>query len=158
MLAFAERSIRFCVTHELNGRLRDVKGPGLEQEMRCPLLRDASPAVQNLMFLEGRAIHELGAFVGALRFSTWRRGAMGIRCWLLAGLVASDLDAAVAPFLKSRGYAVSGWPRGRNLGLRQGVQHAMVDLVHELKRQPWPQGLSDSAGASAASMRASSPR
>ena len=35
-------------------------------------------------------------------------------------------------FLKTRGYAVSGWRLGRNLGLRDGVQDAMVDLVHEL--------------------------
>src|SRR5204862_6026374 len=35
-------------------------------------------------------------------------------------------------FLKNRGYAVSGWRQGRNLGLRHGVQNAMVDLVHEL--------------------------
>jgi len=34
--------------------------------------------------------------------------------------------------LKNHGYAVSGWRQGRNLGLRDGVQRAMVDLVHEL--------------------------
>src|SRR4030095_5366146 len=34
-------------------------------------------------------------------------------------------------FLKSRGYAVTGWRQGRNLGLRDRVQDAMVDLVQE---------------------------
>jgi pimeloyl-ACP methyl ester carboxylesterase len=48
-------------------------------------------------------------------------------------LVASDTSTRpLRSFLQSRGYAVSGWRQGRNLGLRQGVQHAMVDLVHEL--------------------------
>jgi len=42
------------------------------------------------------------------------------------------LDPSAAQLLKSRGYAVSGWRQGRNLGLRDGVQHAMVDLVREL--------------------------
>src|SRR6478609_6613143 len=63
------------------------------------------PPSRTLMFLEGRAISELGAFLGALPLRS---------------------------FLNSRGYAVSGWRQGRNLGLRQGVQHAMVDLVQEL--------------------------
>ena len=52
---------------------------------------------------------------------------------VLPGLVASDTSTRpLRSFLKSRGYAVSGWRQGRNLGLRDGVQHAMVDLVQEL--------------------------
>ena len=47
--------------------------------------------------------------------------------------MASDTSTRpLRSFLNNRGYAVSGWRQGRNLGLRQGVQHAMVDLVHEL--------------------------
>jgi pimeloyl-ACP methyl ester carboxylesterase len=52
---------------------------------------------------------------------------------VLPGLVASDTSTRpLRSFLKGRGYAVSGWRQGRNLGLRDGVQHAMQDLVHEL--------------------------
>jgi pimeloyl-ACP methyl ester carboxylesterase len=53
---------------------------------------------------------------------------------VLPGLVASDtLDAPAARFLKKpRLCRESGWRQGRNLGLREGVQDAMVDLVHEL--------------------------
>jgi pimeloyl-ACP methyl ester carboxylesterase len=52
---------------------------------------------------------------------------------VLPGLVASDTSTRpLRSFLKSRGYDVSGWRQGRNLGLREGVQHAMIDLVQEL--------------------------
>src|SRR5207302_6451490 len=51
----------------------------------------------------------------------------------LPGLVASDTSTRpLRSFLKGRGYAVSGWRQGRNLGLRDGVQQAMIDLVHQL--------------------------
>ena len=47
--------------------------------------------------------------------------------------MASDVSTRpLRTFLKTRGYAVCGWRLGRNLGLRDGVQEAMVDLVHEL--------------------------
>ena len=52
---------------------------------------------------------------------------------MLPGLVASDVSTRpLRAFLKTRGYAVCGWRLGRNLGLRDGLQEAMVDLVHEL--------------------------
>ena len=52
---------------------------------------------------------------------------------VLPGLVASDTSTRpLRSFLKNRGYAVSGWGQGRNLGLRDGVQRSMVDQVHEL--------------------------
>jgi pimeloyl-ACP methyl ester carboxylesterase len=85
------------------------------------------------MFLEGRAIHELGAFVGALPLLSLAPRGDGHPVLVLPGLVASDTSTRpLRAFLRSRGYAVSGWRQGRNLGLRPGVQHAMVDLVHEL--------------------------
>ena len=52
---------------------------------------------------------------------------------------------------------MSGWRQGRNLGLREGVQHAMVDLVQELN-DTHGRKVTSSAGASAVSMRASLPR
>ena len=92
-----------------------------------------SPPSRTLMFLEGRAISELGAFLGALPLLSLAPRGDGHPVLVLPGLVASDTSTRpLRSFLKSRGYAVSGWRQGRNLGLRHGVQNAMVDLVHEL--------------------------
>ncbi len=91
------------------------------------------PPSRTLMFLEGRAIHELGAFIGALPLLSLAPRGDGHPVLVLPGLVASDTSTRpLRSFLKNRGYAVSGWRLGRNLGLRDGVQRAMVDLVHEL--------------------------
>jgi pimeloyl-ACP methyl ester carboxylesterase len=91
------------------------------------------PPSRTLMFLEGRALPELGAFLGALPLLGLAPHGDGHPVLVLPGLVASDVSTRpLRTFLKSRGYAVSGWRQGRNLGLRPGVQHAMVDLVHEL--------------------------
>jgi pimeloyl-ACP methyl ester carboxylesterase len=91
------------------------------------------PPSRTLMFLEGRAVPELGAFLGALPLLGLAPHGDGHPVLVLPGLVASDVSTRpLRAFLKTRGYAVSGWRQGRNLGLRPGVQHAMVDLVHEL--------------------------
>ena len=85
------------------------------------------------MLLEGRAIHEFGAFIGALPLLSLTPRGDGHPVLVLPGLVASDMSTRpLRSFLKNRDYTVSGWRQGRNLGLRDGVQHAMVDLVHEL--------------------------
>jgi pimeloyl-ACP methyl ester carboxylesterase len=91
------------------------------------------PPSKTLMFLEGRAIHELGAFLGALPLLSLAPTGDGHPVLVLPGLVASDSSTRpLRHFLRNRCYAVSGWRQGRNLGLRDGVQDAMVDLVHEL--------------------------
>src|SRR5947207_14281439 len=91
------------------------------------------PPSRTLMFLEGRAIHELGAFLGALPLLSLAPRGDGQPALVLPGLVASDTSTRpLRSFLKNRGYAVSGWRQGRNLGLRDGVQRAMVELVHEV--------------------------
>jgi pimeloyl-ACP methyl ester carboxylesterase len=91
------------------------------------------PPSRTLMFLEGRAIHEFGAFIGALPLLSLAPTGDGHPVLVLPGLVASDSSTRpLRSFLKNRGYAVSGWRQGRNLGLREGVRDAMVDLVHEL--------------------------
>lgn len=91
------------------------------------------PPSRTLMFLEGRALPELGAFLGALPLLGLAPHGDGHPVLVLPGLVASDVSTRpLRSFLKTRGYAVSGWRQGRNLGLRPGVQHAMVDLVQEL--------------------------
>ena len=91
------------------------------------------PPSKTLMFLEGRAIHELGAFLGALPMLSLAPKGDGHPVLVLPGLVASDVSTRpLRAFLRSRGYAVSGWRLGRNLGLREGVQDAMTDLVQDL--------------------------
>src|SRR5712672_259953 len=91
------------------------------------------PPSRTLMLLETRAIHEFGAFLGALPLLSLTPMGDGHPVLVLPGLVASDTSTRpLRSFLKHRGYAVSGWGQGRNLGLRDGVQQAMVDLVREL--------------------------
>src|SRR3954470_12810421 len=91
------------------------------------------PPSRTLMFLEGRAIHEFGAFLGALPLLSLAPRGDGHPVLVLPGLVASDGSTrALRTFLSGKGYAVSGWSQGRNYGLREGVQHAMVDLLCEL--------------------------
>ncbi|WJR80599.1 alpha/beta hydrolase [Bradyrhizobium sp. NP1] len=91
------------------------------------------PPSRTLMFLEGRALHELGAFVGALPLLSLAPRGDGHPVLVLPGLVASDVSTRpLRAFLRTRGYAVKGWGQGRNLGLRPGVQQAMVDLVQEM--------------------------
>src|ERR1700738_5547797 len=91
------------------------------------------PPPEPLCFLGGGAIHELGAFLGALPLLSQAPRGDGHPVLVLPGLVASDTSTRpLRSFLKNRGYAVSGWRQGRNLGLREGVQHAVGDLVHEL--------------------------
>ena len=92
-----------------------------------------APPSRTLMFLEGRAISELGAFLGALPLLSLAPRGDGHPVLVLPGLVASDTSTRpLRSFLKTRGYAVSGWRQGRNLGLRHGVQDAMVDLLQEM--------------------------
>jgi pimeloyl-ACP methyl ester carboxylesterase len=91
------------------------------------------PPSRTLMFLEGRAIHEFGAFLGALPLLSLAPRGDGHPVLVLPGLVASDTSTRpLRSFLNSKGYAVSGWRQGRNLGLRAGVQNAMVDLLQEM--------------------------
>jgi hypothetical protein len=91
------------------------------------------PPSKTLMFLEGRAVHEFGAFLGALPLLNLAPRGDGHPVLVLPGLVASDVSTKpLRSFLKGRGYAVSGWKQGRNLGLRDGVQDSMVDLLNEM--------------------------
>src|SRR3982751_731258 len=131
----AERFCCVCVylTEPVAG-CRDVKGPTREETyIMSVAAQTLSPPSRTLMFLEGRAISELGAFLGALPLLSLAPRGDGHPVLVLPGLVASASSTPpLRTFLKGRGYAVSGWRQGRNLGLRDGVQHAMQDLVHEL--------------------------
>src|SRR5579863_2885944 len=91
------------------------------------------PPSRTLMFLEGRAIHEFGAFLGALPLLSLAPRGDGHPVLVLPGLMASDVSTRpLRSFLQNKGYVASGWEQGRNLGLRHGVQEGMVDLVREL--------------------------
>src|SRR5215475_13511066 len=92
-----------------------------------------SPPSRTLMFLEGRAISELGAFLGALPLLSLAPRGDGHPVLVLPGLIASDASTRpLRAFLRGKGYVVSGWQQGRNLGLRPGVQDALVDLLEEM--------------------------
>ncbi len=85
------------------------------------------------MFLEGRAIHEFGAFLGALPLLSLAPRGDGHPVLVLPGLIATDNSTRpLRSFLRSKGYAVSGWGQGRNLGPRHEVREAMVDSVRQL--------------------------
>src|SRR5215470_7648044 len=91
------------------------------------------PPSRTLMFLEGRAIQELGAFVGALPLLSLAPRGDNHPVLVLPGLIASDVSTRpLRAFLGSKGYAVSGWNQGRNLGLRPGIQNAMVDQLEKM--------------------------
>src|SRR6202163_2147192 len=129
----AERFDAVCVFLWVNGPVAETQGAGLKGVTMSATAQTLRPPSKTLMFLEGRAIHELGAFLGALPLLSLAPRGDGHPVLVLPGLVASDTSTRpLRSFLKSRGYAVSGWRQGRNLGLRGGVQDAMVDLVHEL--------------------------
>lgn len=91
------------------------------------------PPSRTLLLLEGRALHELGAF---WMLRPWLNAAPrgdGHPVLVLPGLLAGDLTTQpLRSFLKSHGYAVHGWKQGRNLGLRHGVEDAMLERVEEL--------------------------
>src|ERR1700744_5526401 len=92
------------------------------------------PPSRTLMFLEGRAIHELGAFLGALPLLSLAPRGAGNPVLVLPGLIASDVSTRpLRAFLRNRGYDVKGWGQGRNLGLRPGVENGLKDLLQEEK-------------------------
>lgn len=92
-----------------------------------------SPPSRLLMFMEARALHELGAFFGALPLLNLAPRGDGHPVLVLPGLVTSDRTTTpLRTFLASRGYAVSGWNQGRNYGPREGVEQRMVEQVKSL--------------------------
>ena len=91
------------------------------------------PPSRTLLLLEGRALHELGAF---MLLRPWLAAAPrgdGHPVLVLPGLLASDFSTQpLRSFLKAQGYAVHGWKQGRNLGLRPGVEEHMLARFEEL--------------------------
>ena len=95
--------------------------------------RPVSPPSRTLLLLEGRALHELGAF---MLLRPWLAAAPrgdGHPVLVFPGLLASDFSTQpLRSFLKAQGYAVHGWKQGRNLGLRPGVEDDMLARIEEL--------------------------
>ncbi|CAN5668807.1 alpha/beta hydrolase [soil metagenome] len=91
------------------------------------------PPSRALLLLEGRAVQELGAF---LLLRPWLAAAPrgdGHPVLVLPGLLAGDLSTQpLRSFLRGQGYAVHGWKQGRNLGLREGLEEAMLARIDEL--------------------------
>jgi pimeloyl-ACP methyl ester carboxylesterase len=94
------------------------------------------PPSKALLLLEGRAIHEFGAFLASLPLLSLAPKGDGHPVLVLPGLVASDLSTRpLRTFLSNHGYAVSGWGQGRNYGLRDGVAEAMIERVREIAQR-----------------------
>jgi pimeloyl-ACP methyl ester carboxylesterase len=92
------------------------------------------PPSKTLLLLEGRAIPEFAAFLGALPVLNMAPRGDGHSVLVLPGLVASDLSTRpLRTFLKGRGYDVHGWNLGRNLGPRPGVERHMLDQIARLR-------------------------
>lgn len=91
------------------------------------------PPSRALLFFEGRAFHELAAF---MMLQPWLAAAPrgdGHPVLVLPGLLANDLSTQpLRSFLKSQGYAVHGWKQGHNLGLRPGTEPGMLERLEEL--------------------------
>ncbi|MGX9392839.1 esterase/lipase family protein [Nitrobacteraceae bacterium UC4446_H13] len=96
-------------------------------------VQSLAPPSKLLVLLEGRALSELGAFLGALPLLSLAPRGDGHPVLVLPGLMASDASTRpLRGFLEGRGYSVHGWGLGRNYGLRPGVQDSVVDLLKRL--------------------------
>ena len=69
------------------------------------------PPSKTLMLLEGRAFHELGAFLGALPLLSLAPKGDGHPVLVLPGLVASDVSTRPLRALPRRQRRTSSWPR-----------------------------------------------
>src|ERR1051325_6342758 len=91
------------------------------------------PPSRTLLLMEGRAIQEFGAFLGALPLLSLAPRGDGHPVMVLPGLVTSDVSTRpLRSFLKRQGCAVSGGGLGRNFGPRPGVKDGMLALLREL--------------------------
>jgi pimeloyl-ACP methyl ester carboxylesterase len=94
------------------------------------------PPSRALLFMEGRALWELGAFVGSLPLLNAAPRGDGHPVLVLPGLIASDVSTRpLRAFLRGRGYAAHGWGLGRNLGPREGVEDGMRQRLLELHQR-----------------------
>jgi pimeloyl-ACP methyl ester carboxylesterase len=89
-----------------------------------------------LRLLEARAFSEHYAAILMCPILSLAPRGDGHPVLVLPGLAAGDVTTAILRrFLKSRGYAVSGWGQGLNLGLRRGVLEGAHDRLRSLCSQ-----------------------
>jgi len=97
------------------------------------VLHHMEPPSKALLFMEGRAFLEFGAYFWALPLLNLTAKGDGHPVLVLPGMLTSDsATRALREFLKGRGYDAHGWGQGRNLGLSPQLQGAMVDRVKQL--------------------------
>jgi pimeloyl-ACP methyl ester carboxylesterase len=95
-----------------------------------------SPPSKALLVLEGRAIHEFGAFLASLPLLRLAPKGDGRPVLVLPGLMASDVSTRpLRTFLSNHGYDASGWGQGRNHGLRDGVADRMIAHLRHVRRR-----------------------
>ena len=93
---------------------------------------EAAPGLL-LQLLEVRALCEHYAALALRPAWSAAAGGDGHPVLVLPGLAAGDASTALLRrFLRSRGYAASGWGQGLNLGLRDGVMERAHDRLREL--------------------------
>jgi len=89
-----------------------------------------------LQLLEARAWLEAGASLALMPLWRLSPHGDGHPVLVLPGLGAGDRSTAILRmFLASRGYAVSAWGEGRNLGFRHGVFDAHRSRIEDLSRR-----------------------
>lgn len=92
--------------------------------------RQLAPPSATLLLMEARAIPELGLFMAAAPWLATNPRGDGHPVLVLPGFITSDrATGPLRTFLKSQGYAVSGWELGRNYGLQPGLDMQMVDKL-----------------------------
>ena len=93
------------------------------------------PPSRTLMLFEGRAVYEFRKFLGAMPLLSMITRGDGHPVIVFPGFVTSDrATCLLCRFLQRRGYAVSGWGLGRNLGLLARVEPACLVLSHNLTK------------------------
>ena len=86
-----------------------------------------------LMFLESRALPELGAFWLMRPWLSALPSGDGHPVLVLPGLLADDASTRpLRGFLNGQGYRAHGWKLGRNMGLRGTLEDDMLARVGEL--------------------------
>jgi len=85
------------------------------------------------MFMESRAMPELGAFWLMWPWLSALPRGDGHPVLVLPGLLADDTSTRpLRSFLNNQGYGAHGWKLGRNMGLRGGVESDMLARIDDL--------------------------
>src|SRR5436190_21150748 len=93
-----------CMFHCTRAGCRDARDRSPEGETMSVATQSLRPPSRALMFLEGRALSELGAFLGALPLLSLALRGDGHPVLVLPGFVASDVSTRpLRAFLKTRG-------------------------------------------------------